>query len=120
MSHAKSIGLWSLSMTLAAVLMGCTAEQPTDSPASTATPPAPMASEVDTEVRAALAKLSPEDRAAAEAQKTCPVTDELLGSMGTPIKVTIEGRDVFVCCEGCIDELKNNFGKYADKLTKQS
>lgn len=119
MSHAKSIGLWSGSITLAIVLMGCTAEQPTDSPASTATTP-PTTSEVDSEVKAALAKLSPEDRAVAEAQKTCPVTDELLGSMGTPIKVTVEGRDVFVCCEGCIDELKNNFGKYADKLTKQS
>lgn len=63
-----------------------------------------------------LAKLPDEDRAAAEEQKDCPVTDEPLGSMGVPRKVTVEGRDVFLCCEGCEEELKANPEKYLAKL----
>lgn len=72
----------------------------------------------ETEVDDAFAKLSPEDREAALAQKMCPVSDQALGSMGTPIKVTVEGRDVFVCCQGCVDELKTKFDEYVAKLEK--
>jgi len=50
-----------------------------------------------------LAKLSPEDRALAEKQKTCPVSGEPLGSMGVPYKLTVQGRDVLLCCPGCED-----------------
>ena len=64
------------------------------------------------EIEAAMAKLSPEDRALAERQKTCPVSGDPLGSMGTPIKVTVEGRDVFVCCKGCIKQVKEHPEKY--------
>lgn len=52
-------------------------------------------------IRAALAKLPPEDRALAEAQRLCPVTDEPLGSMGMPIKLILKGQAVFVCCKAC-------------------
>jgi hypothetical protein len=52
-------------------------------------------------IKAALAKLSPEDRALAEAQKLCPETDELLGSMGTPLKVMVKDQVVFLCCKSC-------------------
>jgi hypothetical protein len=59
------------------------------------------ASEAD-EVKANLAKLSPEDRALAEKQKYCvEQPDELLGSMGVPVKVSIKGDTVFVCCKSC-------------------
>jgi hypothetical protein len=68
------------------------------------------------ELEAALAKLSPADRQLAQEQKICPVSGEPLGSMGAPIKVTVEGREVFVCCEGCVDEIKKNFDKYTAKL----
>ena len=67
---------------------------------------------------AQLAKLSPEDRELAEKQKTCPVTDEPLGSMGVPIKVTVEGQDVFICCAGCQNSLENDPEKYLAKLSK--
>ncbi|MBI3863189.1 MAG: efflux RND transporter periplasmic adaptor subunit [Planctomycetia bacterium] len=54
------------------------------------------------EIREALAELSPEDRALAESQRFCPVlADSRLGSMGTPIKLMVQGRPVFICCEGC-------------------
>lgn len=71
-----------------------------------------------TEMNEAFADLSAADRKAAEAQEMCPVSDQALGSMGTPIKVTVEGRDVFVCCEGCVDELKSKFDEYVAKLQK--
>jgi hypothetical protein len=51
--------------------------------------------------RAVAAKLPPEDRAIAEKQKVCPVTDAPLRSMGVPDKVTLKGKTVFLCCEGC-------------------
>jgi hypothetical protein len=69
-----------------------------------------------TEVNEAFAKLDSGDQKAALAQKICPVTDQALGSMGTPIKVTVEGRDVFVCCQGCVDKLKDKFDEYVAKL----
>jgi uncharacterized protein (TIGR03000 family) len=59
--------------------------------------------------RAALARLDPEDRKLAEAQKFCAVqTDKRLGSMGTPVKVQIEGEPVFLCCEGCVKKAQGN------------
>jgi hypothetical protein len=65
-----------------------------------------------------LAKLSPDDRAAAEKQKICPVTDEPLGSMGVPPKVTVNGREVFLCCQGCEEELREKADEYLAKLPK--
>lgn len=55
-------------------------------------------------IAAALAKLTPEDRSRAAAQKYCPVLPgSLLGSMGPPLKLTVAGETVFVCCAGCKD-----------------
>lgn len=56
-------------------------------------------------IRNNLAKLSPEDRVLAEAQRTCPVQDKALGSMGAPIKKMVKGQPVFICCGGCEDDL---------------
>ena len=56
----------------------------------------------DPAITAALAELSTEDRSTARSQKFCAImTDRLLGSMGTPIKVEIDGKPVFLCCKGC-------------------
>ncbi|HWB09488.1 MAG TPA: efflux RND transporter periplasmic adaptor subunit [Pirellulales bacterium] len=58
-------------------------------------------------IKAALGKLSAEDRGLAEAQRFCAVEGEnLLGSMGRPVKLMIEGQPVFLCCEGCQDAAK--------------
>lgn len=67
------------------------------------------------EIEQALSQLSPEDRELAEKQKVCPVSGEPLGSMGKPMKVTVEGKDIFVCCEGCVDAVKENPDKYLKK-----
>ena len=63
-----------------------------------------------------MAKLAPEDRALAEKQKICPVTGEMLGSQGKPIKVTVKGQIVFLCCPGCEEPLKKDPDKYLEKL----
>lgn len=68
-------------------------------------------------IKAALAKLSDEDRALTEKQKICPVGDGLLGSMGAPYKTTLEdGTVVFLCCKGCEETLKKDPEKYLAKL----
>ncbi len=59
------------------------------------------ASELAT-INEALANLSPEDRLLAESQKFCAIaTESPLGSMGTPLKVEVNGEAVFLCCAGC-------------------
>jgi len=69
------------------------------------------------EALAAIAELPEEDRQLAESQEICPVTEMPLGSMGTPIKVDVNGTPVFICCEGCRDGLLEEPGKYLAKLT---
>lgn len=68
----------------------------------------------------ALAELSSADRSLAERQRACPVTDMPLGSMGTPIKVSVSGRPVFICCEGCRDRLLAEPVKYLAKLPQEA
>jgi hypothetical protein len=67
-------------------------------------------------IAAALAELSPEDRALVEKQLVCPVGGGKLGSMGAPIKVDVKGQSVFICCEGCREELLRNADEYLVKL----
>ncbi len=57
---------------------------------------------LDPEIAKALAGLSEEDRSFVDSQKYCAImTDKLLGSMGTPLKVEVNGESVFLCCKGC-------------------
>jgi uncharacterized protein (TIGR02231 family) len=67
----------------------------------------PMMHPEEAKVRAALAKLTPEDRAAAEAQWFCAIDQESpLGTMGPILKVVIKGQPVFLCCKGCLAEAR--------------
>jgi hypothetical protein len=38
--------------------------------------------------------------------------------MGPPVKVAVQGRDVYICCTGCTDILKEEPDKYLAKLPK--
>ena len=59
----------------------------------------------EAKIKAAIAKLPEADRSAVAAQRYCPMMDTVrLGAMGTPIKVVIDRKPVFVCCSGCKDE----------------
>ena len=70
-------------------------------------------------VRAALAGLSPSDRESAEGQRVCPVSGELLGKMGEPIKLDVQGREVWICCAGCEDALRKDPEQYFAKLNNR-
>lgn len=67
-----------------------------------------LSPEDEAEIRASLAKLPPADRKAAEAQRLCPIQGEPLGSMGVPIKLTLKGETVFVCCKGCVGQAQKD------------
>ncbi|MBA4063264.1 MAG: hypothetical protein C0501_06045 [Isosphaera sp.] len=66
----------------------------------------PVVSAADqVKIRAAMEKLSAEDRKLAEAQFLCAVDKESpLGVMGPIHKVMLKGQPVFVCCKGCVTE----------------
>ena len=66
-----------------------------------------------------LAAVSKTDKELIEKQKTCPVTDQPLGSMGQPVKVVVKGRTVFLCCAGCKKKLLANPDKYLKKLDEK-
>jgi hypothetical protein len=72
----------------------------------------PAAPELGEEARSNIAKLPPADREAALAQRVCPVTGDALGEMGVPIKVRVRGRDIFVCCKGCVAKIQREPTKY--------
>jgi len=60
-------------------------------------------------IRAAMEKLSPEDRKIAESQVFCAIDHEsALGTMGPILKVMAKGQPVFVCCKGCETEVKKH------------
>lgn len=84
-------------------------------------PSAPQADQSEQpEITAALSELSAEDRRLAERQRVCPVTGMQLGSMGIPIKVNVDGRNVFICCEGCRARLLAEPTKYLAKLDQEA
>ncbi len=70
------------------------------------------------EMKEGLAELSEEDRAAAEKQHMCPVSGKMLGMMGTPVKLSVKGQDVWICCEDCEETLRGDPDKYLAKLQK--
>jgi Cu(I)/Ag(I) efflux system membrane fusion protein len=67
-------------------------------------PSTPEGGEVKDKTKADLSKLGPAGRKLAEAQRLCPISGNVLGSMGTPAKVTLEGETVFLCCDGCEEQ----------------
>lgn len=99
--------------------VGC--GKPAAPPASgSAADPGAMSDAVDP---AAVEALSAEDQALVEAQVYCPVGGKL-GGMGTPVKVMVEDKPVFICCEHCREPLLANPEKYlaelAEKLKKDA
>jgi Cu(I)/Ag(I) efflux system membrane fusion protein len=66
--------------------------------------------------RAQIDRLPEADRELAAAQAVCPVTGEPLGSMGVPVKVTVQGQIVFLCCQGCVAEIEAHPDKYLKQM----
>jgi YHS domain-containing protein len=66
-----------------------------------------------------LAEAKPTDKELIAQQKTCPVSDQPLGSMGKPVKVIYKGRTVFLCCRGCKKTFLADPEKYLKKLDEK-
>ena len=48
--------------------------------------------------------------------KVCPVSDEKLGDMGDPYVFTHEGREIKLCCKGCLKDFNKDAAKYVKKI----
>jgi hypothetical protein len=69
-------------------------------------------------IKAMLAKLSPEDRRLAEEQGYCPETEQALGTMGVPLKVTVKGQTVFLCCKSCEGDAREHADQTLAKVAE--
>ena len=70
---------------------------------------------------AAEAKPAPAPAAKTKAKpyplKTCVVSDEKFGGdMGDPYVFTYQGREVKLCCKGCLDDFNKDAAKYVKKM----
>jgi hypothetical protein len=63
-------------------------------------------------------ELSAADQALADVQGLCPVSDEELGTMGPPIKLTVKGEPLFICCKGCEKKVNADPDKYLAKVAQ--
>jgi hypothetical protein len=83
------------------------------------TPSPAEGAEIEESIRENLGKLQPEDRALALGQGFCPVLEgSRLGSMGVPVKLTLDGKPVFVCCPACEPEAKKDPAKTAARAAE--
>jgi Cu(I)/Ag(I) efflux system membrane fusion protein len=81
--------------------------QGSDNRPATAARPSMTRDETD-KARAVLAKFLPDERRRAEEQGYCPVLGTRLGAMGVPVKVTLDGRPVYLCCSVCLKKARGN------------
>ena len=58
------------------------------------------------------------DQAAIAQQRVCAVSGGKLGGMGTPVKITMGGQSLFVCCKGCTGKVEKNSDHYFAKATQ--
>ena len=120
MKFQKMLIVLSVAIAVSAIgLMGC--NKPSDTSAGNAADgtAASAASTIPPELekyKDVIQKLPESEWAAVYKQKVCPVSEEPLGSMGTPIKVTVKGHDVYICCEGCRKALEDEPDKYLKKI----
>ncbi len=77
---------------------------------------AASASKLGPEEIANIKELPPADQELAMKQVYCPVSNDKLGEMGKPFKVTVDGRVVFLCCDGCEEKIKADPKKYFAQL----
>ncbi len=73
----------------------------------------------DRKRQAALQKLAPADRTLVEKQRFCPILENSrLGSMGTPVKLTLNGQSVFLCCPACEAEARKDPEQTIEKVNR--
>lgn len=65
-----------------------------------------------------VAQLPDEERRLALKQRLCPVTEKPLGSMGVPVKITLRGNPVMLCCKGCAGKAKKAPDEMLQKVAR--
>jgi len=48
--------------------------------------------------------------------KTCVVSGDKLGEMGNPYVFVYKGREIKLCCKGCLKDFKKDPAKYVKQL----
>lgn len=74
------------------------------------------AAEAAAQTPSGLQELPEADRLLAQKQRICPVSGEPLGSMGKPVKLSVKGQVVFLCCAGCEEAITKSPDPYLKKL----
>jgi Cu(I)/Ag(I) efflux system membrane fusion protein len=92
----------------ASTYFGASGGPQSDHHASTTAARPSMTRDEDAKFQAVLNKLGPQDRPLVKAQGYCPVLGNRLGSMGSPVPVTIQGQRIFLCCKMCVKKAKAN------------
>ena len=85
---------------------GLQAQKPSSDKVTENKPPAavvPSAEDIQN-----IEQLPKEDWQPAKAQAICPVTGTTLGSMGVPVKITLRGKPVYLCCKSCVGKAKRD------------
>ena len=70
------------------------------------------------QTRVVLAALGEGDKTGIAEQKVCPVSGAQLGSMGDPIKAMVDGKPVYLCCQGCVAKVNNDPETYLAKVSQ--
>lgn len=75
-------------------------------------------SRLTAEQLAQIAKLPADDQTLAKQQVLCPDSLQPLGSMGKPLKVSVNGDSVFVCCKGCVKAAEVNAAETLEQVRR--
>ena len=95
---------------------GCRGQSPGGSLVSASAPPGPANHPGGgTSGNPAGTVASPSAEGLYGGQRTCPVTGETLGSMGSPVPVTLSGQTVYVCCRACVAKAQRDPDVYLQK-----
>ena len=97
---------WSLFVVAVAVSFSGCGEAPTPSTPAATSATTPAAGEKPA------ATFTAAEQAQIDLQKVCPVGGEALGSMGSPYKMMVGERAVYLCCEHCKGSVSKDPEKY--------
>ena len=70
------------------------------------------------QTRVVLAALGESDKTGIAEQRVCPVSGAQLGSMGDPVKAMVDGKPVYLCCQGCLSKVQSAPEAYLRKANQ--
>lgn len=113
---ARGIASFCTIAALAIFSIGCGAKE--DAPAGGGDSKVVHPADVQPPADAPVIEQAPASQPAAEGESAalCPVSGEEIGGHGDPVKVMVEGKEITVCCDGCVKPLKEDPKKYLTSL----